>query len=73
MKNKLMDLHNALFETLEWITDREVKGADLDEEIKRARIVVDVAEQTIKNGMLMAAVYKLSNDSKYDPAHLLLE
>jgi hypothetical protein len=74
MKNKLMDLHNTLFETLEWITDRDIKGEELAEEAIRARLVVDVAEQVIKNGMLMATMEKLSYDSKFNvPAKLLLE
>jgi hypothetical protein len=73
MKNKLMDLHNQLFETLERVTDRKTDGESLAKEIMRARVVVDIAEQLIKNGMLMAALEKLSNNSKSGTSQLLLE
>jgi hypothetical protein len=67
MKNKLMDLHTelheTLFDTLKRITDRNIDGEALEKELNRAKMVVDVAEQTVKNGMFMAALYRLNNST----------
>jgi hypothetical protein len=52
MKNKITDLHNHLFEQLEWLGDRSIKGEDLTEEIKRAEAVCKVSGQIIANGNL---------------------
>jgi hypothetical protein len=34
VKNSLYDLNDHLFERIEWLTDRDVKGEELTEEIK---------------------------------------
>jgi hypothetical protein len=47
-KNKWQDLNDHLFEQLEWLTDRDVKGEELTEEIKRAQMVVKVSDQILK-------------------------
>jgi uncharacterized protein YfeS len=52
-KNKLIDLNDHLFERIEWLTDRDVKGDELTEEIKRTEVVVKVSEQIIKNADLI--------------------
>jgi hypothetical protein len=52
-KNKLLDLNDHLFERIEWLTDQDVKGNELTEEIKRTEAVVKVSEQIIKNADLI--------------------
>lgn len=52
MKNKMIDLNNHLFEQLERLNDDELKGADLAEEIERARAMSAIATQIIANGSL---------------------
>ena len=52
MKNKAIDLHNHLFEQLEYLGDRSIKGDKLNEEIKRAEMMVKVASAIISNGHL---------------------
>jgi len=55
-KNKSIDLHNHLFETLEWLGDRDLKGEELKEEIQRADAMCRVAGQIINhNNMLLNA------------------
>jgi hypothetical protein len=48
-KNSLYDLADHLFERIEWLTDRDVRGNELTEEIRRTETVVKVSEQIIKN------------------------
>ena len=49
MKNKQTDLNDHLFEALEWLGDRDLKGEDLAEEIRRAEAKCRVAQQIIAN------------------------
>jgi hypothetical protein len=62
-KSKLIDLNDHLFERIEWLTDRDVKGDELTEEIKRTEAVVKVSEQIIKNANLIHNV--LVSATKY--------
>jgi len=53
MKNKLEDLNDHLFEAMEWLGDRDLKGDELAEEIRRAEAKCRVAQQIIANGNLV--------------------
>jgi len=57
--NDLIALQNKLFEAMEWIQDRSVKGANLTEEITRQLAFNELAKTAVANGALMG---KLSND-----------
>lgn len=48
-KNKLSDLNNHLFAQLERLSDEDLKGDALAEEIHRSWAVTRVAEQIIRN------------------------
>ncbi|MDR1902557.1 MAG: hypothetical protein LBQ88_09790, partial [Treponema sp.] len=52
-KNSLYDLNDHLFERIEWLTDQDIKGEALYEEIRRTEAVVKVAEQINKNSNLL--------------------
>ena len=52
MKNTLTDLNNYLFESIERLTDDELKPEELDMEIKRSEAVQKVAKTIIENGSL---------------------
>lgn len=59
MKNTLIDLNNHLFAQLERLSDEDVKGDSLSEEINRSKAVVSVAQQIISNGNLVLESKKL--------------
>jgi hypothetical protein len=62
MKNTLGDLNNHLFAQLERLSDEELTGEKLQEEINRAKSVTQVASQIIANGNLVLEAKKLADD-----------
>jgi hypothetical protein len=68
MKNTLGDLNNHLFAQLERLSDEELKGDDLKEEIKRARAVTSIASQIVAAGHLVLNAKKAAeNSTEVDP------
>ena len=65
MKNTLGDLNNHLFAQLERLSDEDIKGDNLIEEINRAKTITSVATQIINNGSLVLEAQKLA-DNKMD-------
>lgn len=49
MKNTLVDLNNHLFAELERLSDEELQGEKLSEEIERAKAIREIASQVINN------------------------
>ncbi|HAS4952606.1 TPA: hypothetical protein I7D81_002194 [Vibrio cholerae] len=52
MKNKLSDLNNHLLSQLERLSDEDLKGDDLKEEIERSKAVKAIAQEIISGGKL---------------------
>jgi hypothetical protein len=46
-KNSMYDLADHLFERIEWLGDRDVKGEELVEEIKRTEAMVKASMQIV--------------------------
>lgn len=63
MKNKLIDLNNHLFAQVERLSDEDIKGEILSEEISRARAIGGLATQIIDNARLALDAQKLLGDS----------
>lgn len=62
MKNTLGDLNNHLFAQLERLSDEDLKGENLIEEINRAKAVNDVASRIISNASLVLEAKKMVDD-----------
>ena len=50
----LTDLQRHLFEQMEWVLDRDIKGEDLKEEIQRQLVFNELAKTAVQNAALMA-------------------
>lgn len=62
MRNTLGDLNNHLFAQLERLSEEELTGDKLADEINRAKAVTSVASQIIANGSLVLEARKLADD-----------
>lgn len=67
MKNSLNDLNNHLFAQLERLSDEELKGDQLKEEIERSRAVTAVSRSIIENGRLQLDAIEIMRENKIDP------
>jgi hypothetical protein len=73
MKNKLTDLNNHLFAQLERLSDEDLSGEKIAEEVKRADAVVAVADQIVRNADLqLKAVTILANHGARVGQHLTM-
>lgn len=64
MRNTLGDLNNHLFAQLERLSDEDLAGEQLQEEIERAKAVTSVANQIISNGSLVLQAQKFHTEYK---------
>ena len=62
MKNTLGDLNNHLFAQLERLSDEDIKGEELKEEIERAKAVTSISSSIIQNANLVFQSKKFMND-----------
>ena len=75
MKNTLGDLNNHLFAELERLSDEELKGEDLKEEIMRAKSVTEIASRIIDNANTVLEAEKFKAEtlgrSMVEPSNML--
>lgn len=67
MKNKLTDLNDHLFAQLERLSDEQLKGEQLDQEVKRGAGVVAVADKIIANAKVQLDAARLVSEHGFDP------
>jgi hypothetical protein len=61
-KNKLSDLNDHLFAQLERLSDESMTPEKIDQEAKRGKAIVAVADQIVKNASLQVQAAKLISD-----------
>lgn len=61
-KNTLNDLNNHLFAQLERLSDEDLKGEELQEELNRSKAVSDVAKNIVSNGNLILQAHKFKDE-----------
>lgn len=71
MKNRLSDLNDHLFAQMERLSDEDLKGEALEEEVSRGRAIVAVADQIIQNAGLKIQAAKIMSDHGLDPSPFL--
>ena len=62
MRNTLGDLNNHLFMQLERLSDEELSGEGLNEEVLRSRAITSVAKEIIANADIVLQAKKFSNE-----------
>ena len=62
MKNTLGDLNNHLFMQLERLSDEDLKGDKLTEEIERSKAVTNVAKEIIANANIVLQARKYTTE-----------
>lgn len=72
MRNKLTDLNNELFAEIERLSDEDLKGDDLTDEIKRASAISKISTQIINNGNLAIRAAELKGEYGRDVTTPLL-
>ncbi|MEX6262138.1 hypothetical protein AB6F19_08770 [Staphylococcus haemolyticus] len=70
MKNTLNDLNNHLFAQLERLSDEDLKGEELQEELNRSKAVSDVAKNIVSNGNLILQAHKFKDERMDANNHL---
>jgi hypothetical protein len=73
MKNKIINLNDHLFETLERLNDEDLKGEELTAEINRAKAVSDIATTIISNADLMLKAQKQYKEYGITPPSTILQ
>ena len=62
MKNTLGDLNNHLFAEIERLSDEDLKGEELVEEISRAKSISEVSARIISNASVILQAEKFKDD-----------
>lgn len=64
-QNKLSDLNNHLFAQLERLGDENIKGEEMDAEIKKAKAISQISGQIIKGAALVLSAAKMVSEGAF--------
>ncbi|MFE8113085.1 hypothetical protein [Mammaliicoccus sciuri] len=70
MRNTLGDLNNHLFAQLERLSDEDIKGEELREEVNRSKAIMGIAKNIIDNGSLVLESQKFIDEKFNDKGSL---
>lgn len=70
MRNTLGDLNNHLFAQLERLSDEDIKGEELREEVNRSKAIMGIAKTIIDNGNLVLESQKFIDEKFNDNGSL---
>ncbi|MFI3546315.1 hypothetical protein V5G65_09515 [Mammaliicoccus sciuri] len=70
MRNTLGDLNNHLFAQLERLSDEDIKGEELREEVNRSKAIMGIAKNIIDNGSLVLESQKFVDEKFNDNGSL---
>jgi hypothetical protein len=70
MRNKLSDLNDHLFEAIERLNDENIKGQQLEEEIKRAKAMTQVATQIVNAHKNIVDAMRVANSKGMDKTRI---
>ena len=62
-KNALIDLTDHLFESIEWITDRDLKGQELTDQIRRNDALCKASTQIVATAKLLLDAQKAKDNA----------
>lgn len=71
MNNTLTDLNNILFEQLERLNDDDLKGEELNAQIKKSTCMHKIASTIVQNANLQFKAYQESRDISDSSKHIL--
>ena len=69
MKNKLVNLNDHLFAQLERLSDEDIRGENLKEEVERAKAITGIANNIINNGKLAMQIADATAYREDDTSH----
>lgn len=64
-QNKLSDLNNHLFAQLERLGDENIKGEEMDTEIKKAKAISSISSQIIKSASITLQAAKMVSQGDF--------
>ena len=66
-RNKLIDLNDHLFAQIERLTDEDLKGEDLQNEITRSKAVAALSDKVVQNARIILEAENMLGKYEFRP------
>lgn len=73
MASDVSKVKNYLYESLDYLSDREIKGDDLKAEIERSKAITNVAGKIIENARLQLDALEIAGEYGVNIPDMFLE